>query len=157
MILWEKTSLVNLSLVFLCYCNSLEYVRRYVISLKIAKWTILTCISGNIRNSLELKCGRPQFQDCGLQNPLLLSSSLQRKVTVVILVYLCAKRWFKIYACFQFLPSPHALSHWIQELFPVCRSPVDIRRRVVQTLGTSIWPLLFFSFFFSLPPCQSAE
>lgn len=75
------------------------------------------CISRNIRKSLELMCGRPQFQDC-LQNPLLLSINLQRKVTVVILVYLYAKRCVKTYACFQcliwyfiqfVLPSPCAL------------------------------------------------
>lgn len=78
------------------------------------------CIRGHIRKSLELKHVRPQFWDCHLQNTLLLSSSLQRKVTVVILVYLCSKRWVKIYACFQcliwhfiwfVLSSPCALSH----------------------------------------------
>lgn len=90
------------------------------------------CINGNTRKSLELKCGRPQFQDCGLQNPLLLSSNLQRKVTVV---YICEKRWVKTYACFQcliwyfiwfILPFPHALSHLLDS-------------RVISCLQNSYW------------------
>lgn len=132
------------------------------VSLKFARWTILTCISGNIRKSCEFKCGRPQFQDSGLQYPLLLSSSLQRQVTVVILFYLRAKRWVKFGSCFHgyfgtsyglfSAPPMPQVTCWIQGSFPVCRTPINISRAVVQTFGASVWPLLSF-FFFPFPIC----